>query len=81
MENVYLDTSMSYLLIDPEQAKRMILHHGPDRVLYASDCPWSLPKEQLRYLEQLDLPDRMLEDIYCNNARRLLGLDEISGRI
>ncbi|MBE6833038.1 MAG: amidohydrolase [[Clostridium] sporosphaeroides] len=80
MENVYLDTSMSYLLIDPEQAKRMILHHGSERVLYASDCPWSLPKEQMRFLERLGLPDRMLEDICWNNARRLLGLDKISGQ-
>jgi predicted TIM-barrel fold metal-dependent hydrolase len=29
----------------------------------------------MSYLEQLGLPDRMMEDLYWNNALRLLGLD------
>lgn len=79
LENVYIDTSMSYLILNPVQAKRMILRHGSERVLYASDCPWSMPQEQMRYLESLDLPEQMIEDIYWNNAQHLLGHNEKSG--
>lgn len=77
LENVYLDTSMSYLIVAPQQAKRMILRHGTEWILFASDCPWSLPTEQVRYLEQLQLSTGAMEDILYRNARRLLKRNEI----
>lgn len=76
LENVYLDVSMSYLFCELEQAKRMILKHGTDRVLFASDCPWSLPADQIDFMNRMNLPDHIMEDINWRNAHRLLGLTE-----
>ncbi|WP_243577960.1 amidohydrolase family protein [Clostridium minihomine] len=76
LENVYLDVSMSYLFCELEQAKRMVLKHGTDRVLFASDCPWSLPADQIDFMNRMNLPDHIMEDINWRNAHRLLGLTE-----
>lgn len=72
LENVYLDTSMSYLFCGTEQARRIIVNHGDERVLFASDCPWSLPQDQIDYIEKLGLSSNALQNIYFRNAQRLL---------
>jgi len=53
---------------------------GPDRVLFASDCPFDPEqgpgyiRETIRVLEELDLPEAVRAQIYEGNARRLLRL-------
>ncbi len=71
---LYLDTACSGGLIDPEQYRRIILRHGPERVLFGSDCPWQGQDEALRYLRALQLPAADEAKIEGGNAARLLGL-------
>ncbi len=81
LENVYLDTAMSFRFCSAEQARRMILKHGTDRVLFASDCPWSRPTDELRFVNQLNLSSGDMEKILFRNALQLLHLSPDGKRI
>ena len=71
--NVWLDTSLASLFaLDPSQMKRMLLAHDSDKLLFASDLPWSDPADALRYLLALNLPVALTEKILSQNALRLL---------
>ncbi|QAT50374.1 amidohydrolase [Caproiciproducens sp. NJN-50] len=71
-KNVYLDTSLSNVFCPPEQFVRIVRKHGSERILFGSDCPWQSPLEEFRWIEHLDLPSADRENIYWNNAVRIL---------
>lgn len=74
--DVYIDTSISLLEMEPEAAVRMLTHHAADRILFASDSPWSSALDTYRYLKGLALGAELEEKIFCQNARRLFSLPE-----
>lgn len=73
-ENLYLDTSMCASLCPPEQFEHTVRKHGAERILFASDCPWSRPSDQFSYIERSSLSSAEKENIYWKNAVRLLGI-------
>lgn len=48
--------------------------HGFDRLLFATDSPWSDQAEEVERLRGMMLPNDVLEMILGGNAARLLGL-------
>ena len=70
---VYVDTSLSTLLIQPDDFLRQLEGFGVERVLFGSDFPYALPEDMLAYLEALPLTSEERQAIYCGNAIRLLG--------
>lgn len=77
--NLYIDTSMSHIYADPADIRMAIRMMGADKVLYASDMPWSNGRKAADMLMQLGLKDEELEKIFYKNALRLLQIPE--GRI
>lgn len=73
-DNLYIDTAYSYGIISPYWAKRIISAHGSDRILFASDTPWSLPENEQRLLDCFDLTAEEKSKILGGNAVRLLGI-------
>lgn len=73
-QNVYLDTAYSILHMNPEQLVRMVRAHGADRVLFASDAPWSCQGEDVRVLDSLPLTEEEKQAIGYKNAEKLLEL-------
>ena len=71
---VYFDTAFTAGEISDEQALRIIRAHGADKVLFASDCPWHAPTEELAMLNRLPLTDGERAAILHGNAERLLNL-------
>lgn len=69
---VYVDTSLSTLLIQPDDFLRQLEGFGVERVLFGSDFPYALPEDMLTYLEALPLTPEERQAIYCDNAIRLL---------
>ena len=72
--DVYLDTSFSYGRVPAQHARRIILRHGADRILFASDMPWSGTNDELRFVDALGLNDEQYQAIVCDNAKKLLGM-------
>ena len=71
---VWLDTACCAGQIDPIQLERIIKAHGADKILFASDCPWSDPRTEKVMIEALDLSDSEQEAIFSGNISRPLRL-------
>ena len=39
--DVYFDTAFTFHEIDEELIKNILKRHGEDKILFATDCPWS----------------------------------------
>lgn len=70
--NVYLDTAYTFGFIEDGMFLKILKKHGADRILFATDSPWSGQKESLAELERLvaDPVDR--EKIMGGNAEKLI---------
>lgn len=72
----YLDISMVYMYIEGQETLKFIRAHGADKILFATDCPWSSPLKTIEYVESLGLKQEEKELIYYKNAKRLFNLKE-----
>lgn len=72
-ENVYFDTAFTQGYIGEEQFLRILNNHGSDKILFATDSPWSGQKESLAWIRGMGIPQEQLEEILHGNAERLLG--------
>jgi len=73
-ENIYLDTSMGFEYYSHEQFLRIIKKHGADKILFASDSPWSNAKTEIKYFNALPLDEIEKTAILSGNAKRILGI-------
>ena len=70
-KNAYFD--LAYCAeMDNNQLKRMILNHGSDKILFASDFPWERPCVIKKKIDSLGLHQKDLDNIYFKNASKLL---------
>ena len=74
-ENVYLDLAFVHQYITDEQVYRIVEAHGSDRILFATDSPWSGQRETIAWLQSSRLSDNEKEKICELNAMKLLGID------
>ena len=73
-QKVYLDTAFSITELSHADFVRMVRKHGADRVLFATDVPWTDQGDCVRKLESSALTAEEKELISCKNAMGLLGL-------
>lgn len=73
-KEVYLDTAVVFGFISEEQFTRICRNHGTDKILFATDSPWSGQRESVEMLRAMDLTDCEKEQIFDGNARNLLTL-------
>lgn len=74
-EDVFLDTAFIYNDITGEQFLKILEKHGSDKILFATDSPWSDMGKGVGWIRKLSLPQSVEEDILSGNAKRLLGID------
>ena len=74
-ENIYLDTSMGTEYYGKERFKSILAGHGADKILFATDSPWSDASVEIKNLKSWDIPSGDLEKIFYRNAARLLELN------
>lgn len=72
--DVWLDTAVVFGSIEDDQFIRLCRKHGTERILFATDSPWSGQKESVKYLQNLNMTAGEKELIFEKNARRLLTL-------
>lgn len=71
-ENIYLDTSMGFEYFSHEQFLRILNKHGADKILFASDSPWSNAKTEIEHFKALPLSENDMNAILGGNAKRIL---------
>lgn len=74
--NVYLDTAYIFGFIEDEIFLRILKKHGVDRILFATDSPWSGQKESLDYLRQLAITEEERDKILGENAEKLIHISQ-----
>ena len=72
--NVYLDTAFASHYLTPTQCEHMIRTHGLNRVLFASDSPWSRSCDEREFLERCGFSSRELDQLMGENACELLSI-------
>lgn len=70
----YLDISSSLAFIGSVRAKELIRIYGAERLLFGSDFPMWMPKDELRRFCDIGLTEHENEVILHENAERLLGI-------
>lgn len=74
-KNVYFDTAFASRFLTPEQFTKLVRLHGVDRVLFATDCPWSTVPREMELLRAADLTEEERERIAWKNAAALFGIN------
>ncbi len=72
---IYFDTAFSYTHIPLPEAQRILEKHGTDKILFATDLPWSFAAREMVFIESLGLGGYETEQVLGGNAARLLGIN------
>ena len=73
-EDVYLDTAYVLPQMDKDVFQRILNKHGAERILFASDSPWSSIRQSASLVREF-APDITTEEkILWKNAKDLLGI-------
>jgi len=73
-KNIYLDTSMGFEYFSHEQFLRIVKAHGADKILFASDSPWSDAKNEIETIKSLSLSEQEIKKILGLNAKKILDI-------
>ena len=73
-KDIYFDTSYVLRLIQKEDFLRILEKHGDDRILFATDSPWSDLREDVERIRSYSLQPCTEQKIFADNAKKLLGL-------
>lgn len=71
-KEVYLDTAFTAGYIKDEVFVNILKKHGADRILFATDSPWSGQKESLQFLRSLAIERKDIDKILGQNAGKLI---------
>lgn len=72
-KDVYLDTAYTLGHLPDADFVEIVHAHGPEKILFGSDGPWTDPVEEIAWLQRLPLRDGVVDAILGENAERLLG--------
>lgn len=73
-QDIWLDISSTIKFLSPDEVRRMVVAHGVDRVLFASDYPATTPRRAVEEVMSLGLSAADNEKIFYRNAEKLLGI-------
>ena len=74
-KNIWLDTAFASFSLTSDELFELIRLHGTERVLFATDFPWSTPDTESALIENTALTESEKEAIYYYNAAELLELE------
>jgi predicted TIM-barrel fold metal-dependent hydrolase len=75
---IYMDISYSFQYMSREQARRILLNHPKEYLLFGSDSPWADQKITIESLLEMDIGEERNRAILFDNAARLLGIKNLS---
>ena len=72
--DVYFDTAYVLRFVGKENFLKILEKHGEDKILFASDSPWSDMGADAQILRSYKLGKETEEKLFCSNAKALLGI-------
>ena len=72
--DVYFDTAYVLRNMSRETFLKMLDRHGADRILFASDSPWSSIEGDVKIIKSFGLEKEIEDKIFYENAKALLGI-------
>ena len=72
--DVYFDTANTLAYIDEATFKKILKKHGADKILFATDSPWSSIENDVNTIRSFSLDKNTEDKIFSQNARKLLGI-------
>ena len=73
-ENVYLDTAFCFDYMTQDMFLKLCEKHGTDKILFATDSPWSDARREMEIIKSLPLAADAKEAIFSGNAKKLLNM-------
>lgn len=73
-EQVYLDTAFSFDYMEQEMFMKLWEKHDKDKILFATDSPWSDARRDMDVVNTLPLTVQEKEAIFSGNAKKLLNM-------
>lgn len=73
-EDVYFDTALVLDYVDKDTFLKVLDRHGADRMLFATDSPWSSIRKSVDFIKKLSLDKNTEEKLFYKNAKELLGI-------
>ncbi len=74
-EHVYFDTSFTFDYIEQELFLEILKKHGSEKVLFATDSPWSDAAKAVEIVRNMPIGQNKIEDILSGNAKKLLHMN------
>ena len=71
-ENVYLDTAFTFDYIDKEMFLKILQKHSADKILFATDSPWSYALRDIESVKSMLSDESIKQKIFSENAKKLL---------
>ena len=71
-ENVYLDTAFTFDYIDREMFLKILQKHSEDKILFATDSPWSYASRDIEAVKNMPIDESIKKKIFSENAKKLL---------
>ncbi len=73
-ENVYFDTAFTFDYIEEEIFLKLLKKHSADKILFATDSPWSSADKDIQALKNMPVSEEIKDKIFSGNAKKLLGI-------
>ena len=71
-EHVWFDTAFTFDYISQEMFLKIWEKHDHEKMLFATDSPWSDAKRAVAVAKSLPIEEEAVDAILCKNARNLL---------
>lgn len=71
---VYLDTAFIFDYVDQDMFIKIWEKHDKDKILFASDSPWSHVAKGIEWIKQLPLTEEERQAVLFENGKKLLNL-------
>jgi predicted TIM-barrel fold metal-dependent hydrolase len=72
--DVYMDTANDLKFVTKDKFLKLISKHGEDKILFATDMPWSSMKGDIEIVKNFVEDSSVLDKIFYKNALSLLSL-------
>ncbi|GAB1401430.1 TatD family hydrolase [Elusimicrobiota bacterium] len=73
-KNIYFDTSTAMIYMKKEQWNKFVTNHSLDKILFGTDFPFGIQKNDIDFLKALDIEENNKVKLFSGNIKKLLAI-------